>query len=222
VVLREDRADALEPKGAPARVIVLPLSHTWDDYETAADAAHNVPGHDPDRDPIDKPESLVPRLAQKASEALAERLRAVLEQAEIEDAKKALAGADQGKPGFEAVDAKALDAVGPRLRQAAQRGKANLRAGTPLLLPSEALRLDSGDCVLAVAVVEDANATAGLTLASEDGVFADLRGKRFAAVEACQSDLPAGQDAVRLNLTSASGAEARWGLYRTSSVPKAR
>ncbi len=212
----------LEPKGAPAQVIAIPLAHTWSDYEVKADGRHNVAGHDPDRGPIEKPEALVPWLAQKASEALAERLRVVLEQAEIEDAKKALAGSDKGKPGFEAVDAKAIDAAGSRLKQAAQRGRANLRAGSPLSLPSEAVSLGRGDCVLAVAVVEDTNAAAGLTLASADGGFADLRGKRFAVVEACQGDLPAGQDAVRLSLMSASGGEVRWGLYRTSGVAKAR
>ena len=80
-----------------------------------------------------------------------------------------------------------------------------------------------GSSVVALTLFgEGADAAAGLTLASEDGGFADLRGKRFAVVEACQSELPAGRDAARLSLASAAGGAVRWGLYRTSSVAKAR
>jgi hypothetical protein len=210
----------VEPKGGAPRTFPLPLALTWKDDEIHADAPHNVRGHDPDRGPIDHPEAVVSLLAAKASEALAERLRAVLEQAELDDAKKALAGGDPGKPGFEAVEAKALDAAGPRLRQAAQRGSTRLLAGVPLPLPSEAVTLGPGDCVLAIAVAEETSPDTIVTLSSEDGAFADLRGKHFAAVEACQSELPSGQDTVRLGVKSASGGDVRWGLYRTSGAAK--
>lgn len=208
----------VDPKGGAPMIFPMERALTWSDEEVEADPRHNVRGHLPNRGPIDRPDSLVPWIGEKVSEALAEKLKVALEEAELGSAKKAL-GDEQRKPGFEAVDAKALDMVGARLRKAAHRGRANLRSATAFTLPSEAVPLAEGECLLAVAVFDKPATGANLTLASADGRFADKREKGYAAVEACDGELLRG-DTVSLAVESAAGGEIRWGLYRTSRKPQ--
>ena len=184
------------------------------------DGAHNVPAHEPARQPIDRPDALVPWLAERASQALAMRLRTVLDQAELAEAKRALASGDRApKPGFEDVDAKAFDVAGARLVEPVQRGHSTLVANADTQLPSDGVTLDAASCLLAVAVADGDN-PATIAMTSPDGLFADRRGKRFATVEACGDDARALGGKVQLALRSPGAAEVHWGIYRTrASAP---
>lgn len=207
---------ALTPKGRPPRTITQRVSETWTDHEVTADPAHNVPGHEPDRAKVERPEAILPWFALGVARVVAARLPPILEDAELEDARRALS-ADLTKPGFEPVDAKALSMVGARLRRAVLRGRAivSAGAGSAVPLPTESQAIAEGECLLTVAVLDEGALPAGITLSTDDGTFADLRGKRVAAVEACAGDMPSRTGALRFEIKSVSAGEVRWSVYRT-------
>lgn len=203
-------------------VVSIPLSVAWNDYEVAADPAHNVTEHQPEQGPIGDPEALIPFVAEQASAALATRLRAAISNASIEQAMKAFiaAGNDPPKPGYEAVDAVAFDAAQSRLSRVVLRGKADLPAGGgAFALPSKAARLGPGECLLAVAVAP-ADAAIDLRMKTPNGSHGDLRGASLATVEVCRDEI-GDHDAVDvLELSSKVGGAVRWGLYRTVTSPQ--
>jgi hypothetical protein len=208
----------VSPTKGDATRFEIPLVQSWEDYEVAADGAHNVAGHEAARGPIERPDALVPWLADRAAEALAKKLTAVLDQAELAEAKQALEGGDRkAKAGFEDVDGKAFDVAGRRLVEPVQRGRSTLAANTDGPLPADGVALDDATCLLAIAVADGDDATS-LAIASGDGAFADRRGKRFASVEACGADVRDAAKKVTLTLRSTTAAQVRWGLYRTRAT----
>lgn len=183
-----------------------PLEFEATDYEVVGDAAHNVEAHSARRDFIDSPDSILPNLAQRASDMAIKRLREALSQGAIDAALKALAASGgKAKPGFESVDAVAFDAVGKRLLKAERYGEA---VGT---LPTAELSLAAGECALAVAVSQDT--TGEVSLSTEDHRFADERKRPFATLELCSGEIPAGKTPATL----LAGPGVRWAVYRTSA-----
>jgi len=196
-----------------------PLSDAVADEEVVADERHNVAGHAPDRDLIERPESLIPRIAEKIAEHLGQGLRAAINKEMQEAALRAFAesGGEAPRPEYRSVDAMAFHAVGRRLRKAVQRGLSTLQPGTPVPLPSAAVDLGPDDCILAVAVSEG-DTSGSLSLTTVDRSHGDLRGKSFALVEACRDELGEASR-VELGLQSPQGASVRWGLYKVSRNP---
>jgi hypothetical protein len=203
---------------AQPSVVPIPLSHQWEDYEVDADPAHNVKGNRPEPRFLQSDDALVPFVAEKASAALAVRLRAALSQAAIEQAMRAFreAGNAPPKPGFEAVDAIAFETAGRRLDRVVLRGEATLASGAPFALPVRSAKPGAGSCLLAVAVAETGSAT-DLALTAPDGAVADLRGGSLALVEVCDGDT---RPIEQLSLASKLGGKARWGLYLTRADAK--
>lgn len=174
------------------------------DYEVVADGAHNVEGHAARRDFIDSPDSILPSLAERASEIAVKRLREAMSQGAIDAALKALAASgNKPKPGFEAVDAMAFDVVGARLMAAESYGDAK---GT---LPTAGITPRAGECVLAVAV--SADATSEVTLATQDRRFADERKRPFATLELCSGEYGSSPPPAVL----LEGNQVRWAVYHT-------
>jgi hypothetical protein len=207
-------------EGEPTR-FDIPVSQSWQDYDVKADPAHDVDGHEASRGPIERPDALVPWLADRASAALAKRLHTTLEQAELAEAKRAMASGDKtAKPGFEDVDAKAYDVSSGRLLGPVQRGTATVRGEAGSALPSEGVRLEAGTCLLAVAVA-DGDEPAALTLATSDGTFADRLGRRVTSVEACAEEIQRSGGKLDLALRSKATVPVHWGLYRTRGAGKA-
>jgi hypothetical protein len=180
------------------------LDFTASDHQITADPAHNVSGHDPRRDFIDSPESIVPSLAEKASAVAIERLKQSIQVGAVDAALLALkkSGATP-KPGYEGVDAMAYDVVGKRL------GKSETYAEGVGALDLGWLSLGSGECVLVAALSSDAGS--GVGLKSADGRFADERKRPFATLELCAGEL-AGGKVPNLEL---SGKDVKYGVYRT-------
>jgi hypothetical protein len=208
-------------RSGPRRTSVQ-LSDAVTDYEVSEDPAHGVTGHSPNRDIIDRPESLLPLIAQRLSIQLGKELRAAINQERQEAAIQAFAesGGELPKAEYRAVDAMAFEAVGKRLRKALHRGLATPKPGDPVSLPSAALEMSPKDCLLAVAVSEG-SASVEIRLATPNGSHADLRKKSFAVVELCGSELESGgQTTSELVLSTSEAASVRWGLYRVA-VPDA-
>ncbi len=206
---------SLQPADAPTpKTFQTPLQYTWQDHEVQADAAHNVPGHAPDRGPIDNAEGLVPYIAAAASSAIATRFRAAMAEAQIEAARRAMAaaGLEASKPGFETVDALAYDSVGKRLEKPLLRGSSTLTAGKALSLPADALSLTADQCLLAVAA-GTAESPLALSIRTTDRVFGDTREGGFAMVELCHSEL--GGKPPNLELFSKAPGAVKWTLFRT-------
>ncbi|MBI5537967.1 MAG: hypothetical protein HY898_34915 [Deltaproteobacteria bacterium] len=198
------------------------LSDSVTDFEVDEDSRHAVQGHKPDRNLIDRPDSLLPLIAERVSAKLGTDLRAAINQEMQESALRAFteAGGEAPKAEYKPVDAMAFDAVGTRLRKAFQRGTTAVQAGAPLPLPSAAIELGPDDCLLAVAVA-DQPTTATLTLSTPNRSHADLRGKSFALIEACQSELGASTRSLgELHLGATEAAKVRWGLYKVSRSAK--
>lgn len=184
-----------------------PLEFEATDYEVVPDAAHNVEGHSARRDFIDSPDSILPNLAQRASDVAIKRLREALSQGAIDAALRALtASGGKAKPGFEAVDAMAFDVVGKRLIKAERYGD----AGTTL--PTAELGLAPGECALAVAVSQDT--TAEVSLSTDDHRFADQRKRPFATLELCAGEF----SAPKTPATQVGGPGVRWAVYRTRAA----
>lgn len=207
---------------AAPEVVGIPLSHGWSDYEVQADPAHNVKGHTPEQAPLRDAEALVPFIARQASAALASRLTVAISNATIAEAKKAfVAAGNESKPGYEAVDALAFDVAGKRLGQVVLRGNAELAQNRAFALPAKVLSLTPGECLLAVAASNTASGF-DVFLRTPSGSHADHRGKSMAMVEVCGSELPKGQTSVdAIELSSKSGGQARWALYRTRATQDA-
>lgn len=194
------------------------LSDAVTDYDVDDDPGHNVKGHKANRDIIDRPESLLPLIAERLSVHLDKELRAAVNQEMQEAAMRAFAesGGEAPKPEYQAVDAMAFQAVGKRLRKAFQRGAGNPKPGEPVALPSAAVDLGPEDCLLAVAVSEGST-SAAIRLSTPSGTHADLRGKSFALVEICGSELDGkAGSAGELVLNASEEARARWGLYKVA------
>ncbi len=181
-----------------------PLEFEATDYQVVADSAHGVEGHSARRDFIDSPDSIVPSLAERATGIAIKRLREALSQGAIDAALRALAASGgSAKPGFEAVDAMAFDVVGKRLIKAERYGDS---AGA---LPTSDVALGSGECVLAVAVSGDA--TTEVSLATQDGHFADQRKRPFASLELCAGEWTGPKPPA----TVMDGTQVHWAVYRT-------
>lgn len=197
------------PKHSSAR-----LSDAVTDYEVDEDPRHNVKGHSPNRDIIDRPESLLPLIAERLSMHLGKELRAAINKEMQEAAMRSFveSGGEKPKPEYEAVDAMAFEAVGKRLRRAFQRGVATIKPGEPVPLPSAAIELGPRDCLLAVAVSEEST-SAAIRLSTSSGTHADLRGKSFALVEVCGSEIQGGAGLGAIVLSANEETRVRWGLY---------
>lgn len=191
------------------------LSDFVTDEEVTADDRHHVVGHAPDRDMIDRPESLLPRIGEKLAAQLATALQSAIDKEMQEAALRAFeaAGVEAGDPAYRRVDAMAFDAVGKRLRRAVQRGQSTVEPGVSSALPSAALELGPDDCILAVAVSEG-DAAGALSLATPNQSHGDLRGQSFALVEVCRGEL--GDSRAELSLASSKRTTVRWGLYKVS------
>lgn len=204
-------------RSGPRRSAVQ-LSDAVTDYEVVEDPAHNVKGHSPNQDIIDRPESLLPLIAERLSVQLGKELRAAINQERQEAALRAFteSGGEAPKPEYRTVDAMAFEAVGKRLRKAFHRGLANPEPGQPVSLPSSALELGPKDCLLAVAVSEGST-SAEIGLATPNLSHADLRKKSFAVVEVCGSELQGTEQiGSELVLSASEAASVRWGLYKVA------
>ncbi len=179
------------------------LEFVASDYQIAADSAHNVSGHDPRRDFIDSPESIVPSLAEKASGVAIERLKQSLQIGAVDAALLALkrSGATP-RPGYEYVDAMAYDVVGKRLGKSESYGD----GANPIDLSS--ITLADGECALVVAASSDAGSATALK--SDGGSFADERGRPFATLELCKSEIGG-----KLPKIEVGGSSLKYGVYRT-------
>jgi hypothetical protein len=206
----------MQPVGGAPTTETLPLSHRWDTYRVESDPAHNVQGHQPDRGPIDREEALLPFVASLAGERAAKYVEVALARAALEDLRQRFAATgQQSKPGFEDVNAMAFDVAGPRLVRVVQQGSSDLPGGgAPAELPSAAVMLGAGECMLAVAVSD--GAAEPIALAALGGRYGDLRHKPYAFIEACSSELPATARGVPdLKLRSKANVKTRWALYVT-------
>jgi hypothetical protein len=215
---------AMRAKGDAQDVTtVLPFNYTWKDYAVEADPAHNVEGHAADQGPIRDETRLIPFIAQQAATDVAVQLRTAIGRAAIEQAIKAFlaAGNEPPRPGWEAVDALAFDTVGPRLKRLVLRGETTLSPkGQASELPARAALLETGECLLGVAVAAG-DAPMDVVSRTPDGSHGDLRGGRRALVEVCPDELPGGNKFVSsLQLSSQAGGLVRWGLYRTQGSGK--
>jgi hypothetical protein len=180
------------------------LSFTATDYQVTSDPSHNVAGHEPRRDFIDSPESIVPSLAEKASALAMDWLKRALAVGAVDAALVALrASGGTPKPGYSYVDAMAFDVAGKRL------GKPESYADGAGTLKLESMTLAPGECVLVAAVSDNAGAALGLK--SSDGAFADERKRSFSTLELCASELPSG----KLPNLEVSGENVKYGVYRT-------
>ena len=180
------------------------LSFEFSDFEVVADAEHNVAGHAPQRELIDNPDATLPAIATKAGETAATALRRALRRGALDAAMKAFEKAGgSSRPGYEAVDAAAFDAVGERLLA----GEAFGEGTGPIAAPT--LKLAPSECLLAAAVATADGAQVSLTA----GIYADERGKGVATLEICQNELGA-EGLPALTLTGTG----RWAIYKTNGV----
>ena len=190
-----------------------PLEFEATDYEVVADSSHNVEGHTARRDFIDSPDSILPNLAQRASDVAIKRLREALSQGAIDAALRALAASGgSAKTGYETVDAMAFDVVGKRLIKAERYGDASTPAGNTL--PTAELALAPGECALAVAASQDT--TGEVSLTTDDQRFADVRKRPFATLEICAGEF----SAAKTPATQVAGPGVRWAVYRTRAQAK--
>lgn len=190
-----------------------PLSTSVDDYEVAGDSRHNVTAHAAAREFIDRPDSLIPRIAQLVAAQLAKQVRAGINRERQERAVAAFeqAGHEAARPENAAVDAAAYDLVGARIQKSIQHGGADVPAGEPgfaIQAPAPGT-----SCVLAVAVADDPDV--GLTLQTEDGSHADRRGRSTVAIELCPGELASPNPVI--HLASAKPVHARWGVFSTAA-----
>ncbi|HEX8794719.1 MAG TPA: hypothetical protein VF765_27420 [Polyangiaceae bacterium] len=189
-----------------------PLSSSVDDYEVAGDARHNVTAHAAARDFIDRPDSLIPRIAQLVATQLAKQVRSGINRERQERAVAAFeqAGHEATRPENAAVDAAAFDLVGARMQKSVQHGGADVAAGDP----GFTIQVGSvgPSCVLVVAVSDDPDV--GLTLQTEGGSHADRRGRSTAEIEICPGE--PGNPSPVVHLTAAKPVHARWGVFATA------
>jgi hypothetical protein len=177
------------------------------DYEIVADPAHGVAGHAVDRELLVRPDSRLPRLAERAGEVAANALRRTMQRGAFESAVKAFKNAGgASQPGFERVDAAAFDAVGDRLQagEAFGEGTGAIAAPTAVLAPNE--------CLLVAAVAAAEGGKVSITA----GVYADERGKDTATLEICRNEL--GDEALP---AITLGGKARWAIYKSEGVAAA-
>lgn len=213
----------MQANGWPqARVETTQLNTTWRDYEVAADAAHGVDGHQPERGPLDSPEALVPFIAKAASDQVAKTVHVAISEAVVERARAALAasGHEATKPGFEIVDAMAYQMAGNRLQKPLLRGNTTLTGKASVALPTEALSVGPNECIAAAAVAAP-GVPGTVTLESKDGLFADTRGTGFAIIEICGSEISGGK-LPDVELGGQANGEVRWTIYRTSPTSEGK
>ncbi len=187
-----------------------PLTTAVEDYEVAGDARHNVQGHSANRDIMDRPDTLLPRIGALIADELAKRVRAGINQEREERAVKAFedAGHEAARIENRGVDAAAFDVAGARVRKPLQHGAADLGADGSFSIPAE---VAPPSCLLVVAAASDPEAQ--LKLSTAGGTHGDLRGGSSAAVEICPGEGTLQRPEVKL--TSSKPVQARWGVYAT-------
>lgn len=203
--------------GGQRRSESIPFHEIWSDWEVEPDPAHGVTGHRADRAPIANADAVLAPIGSRMSREIAARLTTELQQATLDQARAAFlaAGKSRAKPGYEDVDAEAFDVAGARLARVKLRSRVLLAPGKPVVLPTRAVRLAAGECVLAVAVSERGQPALRLSLGTAEQRHGDVRGAAKAVFEACPGDF--GSDVVpRLALEVAgTGGAVRWALYTT-------
>lgn len=206
-----------EPGEANPRTESQTVRIEWNDYRVAADPAHNVVAHFPQRQPMNNGDALLPLLANRVGGVLAAKLKVAIAAATMSEAKRAFrkAGNHTSRPGFEAVDALAFQIAGRRLEKAVLRGTATLGSSGTYTLPLG--DIPAGHCVLAVAALGQNANPAHLQLDTKDGAYADQRQRRTTWVEICRNGLRSKDVPGALLLKSDQPTSVRWGLYRTSS-----
>jgi len=210
----------IQPRGEEASEISDAFSDTWTDHRIEADPAHNVEGHTAQAPWIEDPDALLPEVGAAVSGMVAAHLRTAVSRAALRELRReASTNGLEGRGGYEDVDALAVGVAGPRLKMRVQTGASDLVSGRPISLPSRAVALKAGECLLGVAVMAEGR-TGAITLGTVDGSHADLRGKAFAVVEICRDELRRGEESAgELRLLGDSGGRALWGLYRTGDAP---
>jgi hypothetical protein len=188
-----------------------PLATAVQDYEVAGDARHNVTGHSANRDMMDRPDSLLPRIGALIADELAKRVRAGINQEREERAVKAFedAGHEAARVENRGVDAAAFDVAGARVQKPLQHGGADLAADGAFSIPAD---LAPPSCLLVVAAASDPEAQ--LKLSTPGRTHGDLRGGSSAAVEICPGEATPAKAEVKL--TSSKPVQARWGVYATA------
>jgi hypothetical protein len=193
------------PRGGEQSRLKEPLRLELTDYEVTADARHGVKGHTPDPNLVQRPDELGDRIASQVSGRVQARLRAVLLTEERRTAADALAkaGIEVTREDNLAVDAAAFAAVGSRIVKAERRGTAKGKAAE---LPIDGIKLEAGECLLAVAAATQP-ADAPVVLWTKDRRVIDERGRSTAFVELCGPVKP-------FNLEMPRGGSSRWTIYR--------
>lgn len=198
--------------GAP-QVLTLPVRYTWEDYDVAADPAHNVQGHAVDPEPVRNADALLPGLGKAVTAELQRALDTAIASSTLEQARAALAASGSGPsdPAELEVDAAAFLATRDRLVKNVRRGRTEITAASAAL-STAGLKLDTDQCVLLVALPDSGEAQK-LKLRAGDGYWADERGATPAYLELCSTDRRALPPDVQISADAKGWV--RWGLYVT-------